>query len=174
MRVWHPCKVCPSCPCSSIKAELSTLNVRLLADKRNQAARRLAKRLSENPCCLAGLEGLTTLNMHGCEMITSQGILSICGLSNLQHLNLELCNRASGLEHMAGKHQQLHSFGVRITIRLCDSNGFNVIHMSLWLRHKVNIHQPAPDPMLHAQAKCFCRVGSAAATQPGVVYQHRG
>ena len=51
----------------------------------------------------AGLSRLTTLNMHGCEMVTSQGILSICGLINLQHLNLELCNRASGLEHMAGE-----------------------------------------------------------------------
>lgn len=51
----------------------------------------------------SGLSGLTTLNMHGCEMVTGQGILSICGLINLQHLNLELCNRASGLEHMAGE-----------------------------------------------------------------------
>ena len=41
--------------------------------------------------------------MHGCELITGRGIQCICALTNLQHLNLELCNRATGLQHMAGE-----------------------------------------------------------------------
>ncbi len=56
--------------------------------------------------CPAGLTALTILNMHGCEMITSRGIQSICALTSLQHLNLELCNRANGLQHMAGEQSE--------------------------------------------------------------------
>jgi len=39
-------------------------------------------------------------------MITSQGIQSICALTNLHHLNLELCNRATGLQQMAGEQSE--------------------------------------------------------------------
>ena len=55
------------------------------------------------PCdLLTGLTSLTSLSLHGCEMITSNSILVIGALINLQHLDLELCNKASGLQHMAG------------------------------------------------------------------------
>ena len=51
---------------------------------------------------LAGLTGLTSLNLHGCDMITSQGLLVISTLTNLRHLDLDLCSKASGLQRIAG------------------------------------------------------------------------
>jgi len=63
----------------------------------------LSRLIPADLACPAGLTALTILNMHGCEVITSRGIQSICALTNLQHLNLALCNRAAGLQHIAGE-----------------------------------------------------------------------
>ena len=51
---------------------------------------------------LAGLTGLTSLNLQGCDMVTSQGLLVISPLTNLKHLDLDLCSKASGLQYMTG------------------------------------------------------------------------
>lgn len=59
---------------------------------------------------LAGLTRLTSLKLHGCDLLTCQGVLMISMLTNLQHLDLDLCCKVSGLQHMAGETliQQVH------------------------------------------------------------------
>ena len=74
--------------------------------------------------CHAGLTGLTSLNLHGCDLLTCQGVRMICALTNLRHLDLDLCSKASGLQHMAGmqgiqhpdKHHWSGSVGLPINL----------------------------------------------------------
>ena len=52
---------------------------------------------------VAGLSELTSLNLHGCDLITSEGILRLSGLTNLRQLSLELCSKACGIDHLTGQ-----------------------------------------------------------------------